>query len=224
MSCMAAKRASPLLPSSFLFAFRMDAIWRLSLDCFRCFVLVTPLLYALYTSSLLTPDAVPAAVPCPVLGFSSSSSSDTSPAAAKASAASSCPRKNLSAPTSTRGAGCRHASATKLTVRASLHTLRRYKSVMTASAFFAAVSFSSLSAACRKFCTERFNRSSRFFLFAPLMSATIWRKIMMRSCLSGQRKRRKKSGRSSVGCTLPRLRSRMSAATNARRRLGSSSA
>jgi hypothetical protein len=43
MSCIAANRASPFLPpSSFLFALRMDAIWRFSLACFFCFVLDTP--------------------------------------------------------------------------------------------------------------------------------------------------------------------------------------
>jgi len=54
------------------------------------------------------------------------------------------PRKNLSAPTMTRGAGCRTASATRFTVRASVHIFLRYSSVITASAFFAAASFSSL--------------------------------------------------------------------------------
>mmetsp|Transcript_3941 Transcript_3941/g.13677 ORF Transcript_3941/g.13677 Transcript_3941/m.13677 type:complete len:208 (-) Transcript_3941:393-1016(-) len=204
----------------------MDAIWRFSLACFFCFVLDTPLLYALYTSSLLTPLLVPAAVPTPVFAFlptasSSSSSSSSSPASAAASAASSCPRKNFNAPTITRGAGCLHASATKFTVRASLHTFLRYSSVMTASAFFAAASFSSLSAAARKFCTERFSRSSRLFLFARLTSATTCRKMSTRSCLSWHRNRRKNSGRSSVAWTLPRLRRRMSADVSDRRSDGS---
>ena len=87
-------------------------------------------------------------MPTPVLGLSSSSSESVSfPASAAASAASSWPRKNLSDATRIFGDLCFVASATKFTVLASFQMFRLYSSVKTANAFFAAASFSSITAA-----------------------------------------------------------------------------
>ena len=173
---------------------------------------------------MLTPELVPALVPAPVLGVSSSLSLSSSPASAAASAASSCPRKNLSAATRILGEACLVASATRFTVRASFQTLRRYSSVSTASAFFAAATFSSMSADRKKFCTDRFSVSSRFVLLARRTAATTCANTKARSGLSSHRNILKKSGSKSPSAHAPRLCSRINALVRLRRKLGSSSA
>mmetsp|Transcript_16228 Transcript_16228/g.50380 ORF Transcript_16228/g.50380 Transcript_16228/m.50380 type:complete len:272 (+) Transcript_16228:1380-2195(+) len=206
--------ASPLSTRS---AREAERTARSSFFCFLRRDEAVPVWNALYSSffdSLLAPlplmPPVPGAPPAP---SSSSSSSESSPSPPMPT-----PIKKFSAATDTRGDLWCAAVAMTFTLRSSVHTLRRYSSMSTASARLTAASLASCTAANRKACSWRLTASWRWRLLMARMSATTCRKSMVRSVLSDTRKSRKKSGSTSVASSRPFVRSSMSALTRPRRR------
>mmetsp|Transcript_4666 Transcript_4666/g.18630 ORF Transcript_4666/g.18630 Transcript_4666/m.18630 type:complete len:267 (-) Transcript_4666:255-1055(-) len=217
---MAGKRGSSTLfsPRSFRRATRIfflatsTALRRFAVF-FECWWIVTP---PVRRSSGFPEVEIPAA------SASSRSSSSSSSAMMR-----SIPRKKLCAVMNTFGLACSSALATMLTVLASVHTRRRYRSMLMSSPFFAATSPPSarpLRIPSTSACALRFRPSFRFRLLAWRRSVATWSFSSLRSALSGTLKSRKHSWISSKPSICPRLRSSTRVCTMERRSSPSSSA
>ena len=154
----------------------------------------------------------------PCASASSRSSSSSSSAISR-----SMPRKKLCAVTKMRGFACSSARPTMFTVRASVHTRLRYRSIAMSRPFFAATSLSPPSASSASICesSDRFSRSSRPFWFECRTSEMMCSFSSLRSALSGTLKSRNASEMSSPPSCMPRFFSRISVCTQVRRSSGS---